>query len=326
MPGLYPLKFKPIFKPYIWGGSRLQTSLGKKIPGYPTAESWEISGVKGNISVVSEGFLKGNSLQELVEVYMGDLVGDKIYERFGIEFPLLIKFIDANQDLSIQVHPDDETARIRHKAFGKTEMWYVLEADEGSALYSGFRRKVSRDEYLHHLENGTLSEILNREEVHPGDVFFIPAGRIHGIGKGILLTEIQQTSDITYRVYDWGRVDKEGLSRPLHTDLALDVINFEDTGPFKTVYSPQPNRPVKLVQCPYFTTQRLDADQSVTRDYFALDSFVIYICTSGSFTIHYGEEKPATLVRGETILIPAEIKQVTLVPEGQGTFLEVFVP
>jgi len=185
---------------------------------------------------------------------------------------------------------------------------------------------VSRDEYLHHLENGTLSEILNREEVHPGDAFFIPAGRIHGIGKGILLTEIQQTSDITYRVYDWGRVDKEGLSRPLHTDLALDVINFEDTGPFKTVYSPQPNRPVKLVQCPYFTTQRLDADQSVTRDYFALDSFVIYICTSGSFTIHYGEEKPATLVRGETILLPAEIKQVTLVPEGQGTFLEVFVP
>jgi len=323
---LYPIKFKPIFKPYIWGGTKLKTMFGKNIPDNFAAESWEVSAVQGNLSKVADGFLKGNNIQELIEVYMGDLVGDKVYDRFGLEFPLLIKFIDANQDLSIQVHPDDETARVRHNAFGKTEMWYIIASEEGASLISGFKHKTSKEEYQQYLGENRLVDLLNAEKVHPGDVFFIPAGRIHGIGRGIVLTEIQQTSDITYRIYDWGRVDAQGKSRPLHTALALDVINYQDVGPTKTSYQTQDNKAVKLVQCPYFVTQRIDADRMIERDYNSLDSFVIYICTAGEFQIHYEGGIPVPLKMGETVLIPAEMKQITLVPLKKSTLLEVFLP
>jgi len=226
MEGLYPLKFTPIYKDKIWGGNKIKSVLNKDFGGLPNCgESWELSGVDGNVSVVSNGYLAGNTLEELLEVYMGDLAGDEVYEHFGNEFPLLIKFIDANDDLSIQVHPNDEMAAERHNSYGKTEMWYVLQADKGSKLQSGFNQQVDQEKYLEKLEKTELTDILNFEEVTAGDVFFIPAGRVHAIGRGILLAEIQQTSDITYRIYDYDRRDDKGNPRELHTDLALDAID-----------------------------------------------------------------------------------------------------
>ena len=225
---LYPLKFKPRYKERIWGGDALHTKLGKKIPkDTPIGESWELSAVDGDLSVVAKGPLAGNNIEELTEVYMGDLVGDRIYEKFGLQFPLLIKLIDAQDKLSIQVHPDDRLAAERHDSYGKTEMWYLLDCDKDAELYCGFSREVSREEYLRHVKAGTMADILERERVKPGDAFFIPAGTVHAIGKGCLIAEIQQTSDITYRIFDWIRTDDHGHARELHTDLALDAIESD---------------------------------------------------------------------------------------------------
>ena len=323
---LYPLKFKPLFKEKIWGGKKLKNVLNKEDAGDKTGESWEISTVKDNISVVSEGFLKGNNLQELIEVYMGDLVGDKVYEKFGLEFPLLIKFIDANDDLSIQVHPDDETAMERHNSFGKTEMWYVLEADPGAKLISGFNRELNKDEYIDALNAGRIEEILNYEEVEEGDVFFMPAGRVHAIGSGILLAEIQQTSDVTYRIYDWNRKDSEGNSRELHTDLALDVIDFEKHSEYRTPYKKALNKSVDIGKCQYFSTNLRQFDKAVEKDFNFIDSFIIYICTAGKVNILTSEDQKTDIQKGECILIPAEIKNLILIPEGKSKVLEVYVP
>ena len=282
MNNLYPLKFTPICKDKIWGGNKLHDLLNKEFPELPNCgESWEISGVQDDISVVSNGFLTGNSLEELIEVYMGDLVGEKVYEKFGTEFPLLVKFIDANDYLSIQVHPNDELALERHDSFGKTEMWYVVQADPGSRLISGFSRKVDKDEYLHSVENGTLEELLNDEEVKAGDVFFIPAGRVHAIGKGIVVAEIQQTSDVTYRIYDFNRVDDKGNPRELHTDLAVDAIDYSFETNYRTEYQSSDNQSVTLVDCPYFTTNILTLSATVERDFTDRDTFVIYTCLDG---------------------------------------------
>jgi len=288
-------------------------------------ESWEISGVEGNVSVVSNGYLAGNSLEELVEVYMGDLVGEGIYETYGNEFPLLIKFIDANDDLSIQVHPDDQLSKQRHNAYGKTEMWYVVQADQGSRLQSGFNQAVDEDKYLFKLEHGELTDILNFEEVAPGDVFFIPAGRVHAIGKGILLAEIQQTSDVTYRIYDYDRCDKEGNPRELHTDLALKAIDYTLHPAYKTNYVQKLNVSVELASCRYFTTNLLDIDQIIEKEYNNLDSFVIYICLDGELEIST-ESGMESLLKGETILIPACIESVGLTPKTSTVkLLEVYV-
>ena len=314
MEGLYPLKFTPIYKDKIWGGDKIRQLLNKDYGNLPNCgESWELSGVEGNVSVVSNGYLAGNTLEELVEVYMGDLVGDKTYEKYGIEFPLLIKFIDANDDLSIQVHPDDEMSAARHNAFGKTEMWYVMQADQGAKLQSGFNTQVDKDLYLKKLENAELTEILNFEEVSAGDVFFIPAGRVHAIGKGILLAEIQQTSDVTYRIYDYDRRDDKGNLRELHTDLALDAIDFTLFPEYKTNYKPQINESVELASCPYFTTNVLEVNSAIEKDYNNLDSFVIYICLEGELIVETesGAEK---VQKGETILIPASIESVLIKP------------
>ena len=323
---LYPLKFKPLFKEKIWREKKLKNALNKEDAGDKTGESWEISTVKDNISVVSEGFLKGNNLQELIEVYMGDLVGDKVYEKFGLEFPLLIKFIDANDDLSIQVHPDDETAMERHNSFGKTEMWYVLEADPGAKLISGFNRELIKDEYIDALNAGRIEEILNYEEVEEGDVFFMPAGRVHAIGSGILLAEIQQTSDVTYRIYDWNRKDSEGNSRELHTDLALDVIDFEKHSEYRTPYKKALNKSVDIGKCQYFSTNLIQFDKAVEKDFNFIDSFIIYICTAGKVNILTSEDQKTDIQKGECILIPAEIKNLILIPEGKSKVLEVYVP
>lgn len=326
MEGLYPLKFTPIFKDKIWGGDKIKSILNKDFGHLPNCgESWELSGVEGNISVVSNGFLAGNTLEELIEIYMGDLVGEGIFETYGIEFPLLIKFIDANDDLSIQVHPDDEMSKERHNAFGKTEMWYVMQADQGSKLQSGFNQQVDQDKYLFKLEHNELTDILNFEEVAAGDVFFIPAGRVHAIGKGILLAEIQQTSDITYRIYDYDRRDNEGNPRELHTELALDAIDYTLSPEYKTRYESKLNESVELAKCKYFTTNVLDLNTIVEKDYNKLDSFVIYICLDGELQIET-ESGSETVQKGETILIPASIESVQLKPlSATVKLLEVYI-
>lgn len=323
---LYPLRFKPVLTDNLWGGTKLRDVLGKETGGMQrVGESWEISGVEGSISIVNNGFLKGNSLQELVEVYMGDLTGDHVYEKFGNEFPLLIKFIDATDILSIQVHPDDKLAGKRHNAFGKTEMWYILDADPGSEIIIGFNRDVSKETYLEHLKNKTLREILNIEKAHAGDVFFIPPGRVHAIGAGILLTEIQQTSDITYRIYDWDRTDANGKSRELHTDLALDAIDFKAYPSYKTEYTDIPDRVNDLIRCKYFSTQLIHLLHAMEKDYYALDSFVILIGLEGKTRILFagGEEH---LARGETLLLPATMHSVEMIPDKESRLLEVYVP
>ena len=324
MKNLYPLKFEPQYLDKIWGGQKIKTVLDKDFGNLPNCgESWEISGVQDHVSVVKNGFLAGNTLEELIEVYMGDLVGDKIYEKFGVEFPLLIKFIDANDDLSIQVHPDDEMSKKRHQAFGKTEMWYVLQADKGSKLNIGFNQEIDQEKYLKKLEGNELTDILNFEEVNEGDVYFMPAGRVHAIGKGILLTEIQQTSDVTYRIYDYNRRDQDGNTRELHTDLALDAIDFEFHEKYKTEYIRKLNESTALVKCPYFTTSLLELDRKLERDFFNLDSFVIYICLDGEIEIEY-TEGIENLKKGESILIPSSLVQFFLKPsDSKAKLLEV---
>ena len=312
---LYPLKFTPLVHERIWGARRLETLFGKKLPaGVPVGESWELSGVEGNVSVVAEGPLKGNALDELVEVYMGDLVGDEVYEKYGNEFPLLVKLIDAADNLSIQVHPDDKLAAARHASAGKTEMWYVVAAEPGAALYLGFKKTVTKEQYLDALAAGALEELLNRYEAKAGDLFFIPAGAIHAIGKGLVVAEVQQTSDITYRVYDFNRTDASGRPRELHTEWALDALDFTGRADYK----------VAEVRCPYFEAVVTRVAGNAVRDYSRLDSFVIYVCTEGAMTLRCSNGTEATLKKGETVLIPAVIDEV--VCTGSGTLLESWVP
>ena len=326
MNNLYPLKFTPICKDKIWGGNKLNEILNKKYPELPNCgESWEISGIQDEVSIVSNGFLKGNNLEELIEVYMGDIVGEKIYEKFGTEFPLLIKYIDANDNLSIQVHPNDELSLERHDAYGKTEMWYVVQADPGANLISGFNRKIDKEGYLKYFKNGQLEEILNYEVVKAGDVFFMPAGRVHAIGKGIVVAEIQQTSDVTYRIYDFNRVDDKGNPRELHTELAVDAIDYQFESNYRTDYTEVDNDPVKLIECQYFTTNILTLTQSIERDFTSLDTFVIYVCLDGEYIFQW-EEQTISVQKGESVLIPALIDMFTLSPvNGNVKLLEVFI-
>lgn len=324
---LYPLKFEPILKSKIWGGQKLKNIFGKNADKMPNiGESWEISSYDGDISVVSNGFLKGNTLDELIEIYMGDLVGDKIFEEFGIQFPLLIKLIEAEDVLSIQVHPDDDVALTRHNSYGKTEMWYVIQADKGSELISGFKINSDKEEYLKAINSGKIKDLLNSVEVFEGDLFFIPAGRVHAIGKGILLAEIQQTSDLTYRIYDWERIDNQGNTRELHTDLAKDVIDYTATKNCKTNYEKIPNQTVNTIECRYFRTNILLFDKEIEKDYILIDSFVIYLCTKGGFSIIYNQNESIAVKEGETVLIPAALKNLILVPEKEAQILEVYIP
>ncbi len=314
MPGLYPLKFKPFYLEKIWGGNRIRTILGKDFGEAPNCgESWELSAVEGYVSEVSNGFLVGNTITELVEVYMGDLVGDKVYRKFGIEFPLLLKFIDTNEDLSIQVHPGDDLARERHNAYGKTEMWYVVHAEKGALINSGFNRKITREQYTSLLEQGKLTDILHYDVVVPGDVFFIPAGRVHAIGKGVLLAEIQQTSDVTYRIFDYNRQDSQGNLRELHTDLALDAIDFNYLEEYKTKYTIERNASSEIVSCDYFTTNILEFSERLEKDYNMLDSFVVYMNLEGMFKIEF-EEGEEIVMKGETVLIPSSLEAINLTP------------
>lgn len=316
---LHPLKFHPIPKEKIWGGKKLDTILHKNFGAENVGESWEISDVEGDLSIVSNGKYRGKSLRELVKTHKADLMGEKVHQEFGDDFPLLIKFIDAKENLSVQLHPDDKLAKTRHGSFGKTEMWYVMQADEGSGLILGFKEKTKRETYLKHLDEKSLSQILNFEKTGKGDVFFIKPGLVHAIGSGILLAEIQQTSDITYRVYDWDRKNKHGEERELHTELALDAIDFEAEDS-KITYNKGTN--TNLVENRYFNTNLLSISGKTKLDFGNRDSFTIFICVEGETEIVV-EPYSETLKTGETLLLPACFDEVVL--NGSGELLEVSV-
>ena len=324
-PVLYPLKFKTIFKERLWGGEKIRTVLGKDFaPIRRCGETWEISAVPGDVSVVAGGPLDGRPLSDLISEYQGELVGHQVYQKFGTTFPLLVKFIDACEDLSIQLHPNDELAQQRHNSFGKTEMWYAFQADAGAKVRSGFNRPMDRDTYLAHLEAKKLDEILNVMDVETDDVFFLPAGRVHSIGKGMLVAEIQQTSDVTYRIYDFDRKDAQGNTRELHTEQALDAIDYTYYDDCKTVYEKRKNAVVNLSDCQYFTTNRLHYDQSVRRDYSAQDSFVIYVCVDGVVSL-ITAHTTVTVKKGEAVLLPAAIQSLTLQPKPEFKLLECYL-
>ncbi len=308
---MYPLKFHPILKERLWGGTKLKDVLGKAIESEITGESWELSTVKGDVSIVSEGSLSGKSLQELINENPEFILGKSVVERFGTDFPILIKFIDAKQDLSIQLHPNDALAKERHDSFGKTEMWYVMDADKDSNLIVGFNKDVSKDEYATSLENDSLLELLNYESVREGDTFFINTGKIHAIGAGVLLAEIQQTSDVTYRVFDFNRKDKNGNLRELHTELALDAIDYHKKEDFKVAYHNGSNKINPMVACPYFNTNFIYLTKDLEQDVTQRDSFTIYMCVGGSLEIQ--NDFGSTHIRkGETVLIPALSNNIIL--------------
>lgn len=320
----YPLKFRPILKEKIWGGNKLVTKLNKNSLLKNIGESWEISDVENNISIVSNGNLKNKSLKELLQVYKANLIGENNYVNFGKKFPLLIKFIDAKQDLSVQVHPNDELSKKQHNSFGKTEMWYIIEADKNAKLILGFNGIITPKQYTHLLEEHKIMSVLNSENVKKGDAFFIEPGTVHSIGAGIVLAEIQQTSDITYRIYDFDRVDANGNKRELHTKLALKAINFDDKIACKCNYSTKINTFNTIVSCNYFKTNFIPIVKEKVIDYSKTDSFVIFMCVEGSATISiFGNSE--TVIFGETILIPATAEKVSITTKTSCKLLEITV-
>jgi mannose-6-phosphate isomerase len=317
---IYPLQFEPILKDRIWGGEKLKTVLNKPITSNITGESWELSTVEGDVSVVANGELKGKSLTELINESPNEILGTKVYERFGNQFPLLFKYLDAREDLSIQVHPNDKLAKERHNSFGKTEMWYVMQADQDARIIVGFKENSSKEEYLEDLNNKTLVSILDDVKAKAGDVFFLETGTVHAIGAGLVVAEIQQTSDITYRLYDFDRVDAQGNKRELHVDLALDAINYNKVDTYKK-YEKEVNQSNVVVDCPYFTTNFIPLDGKIDANKNG-ETFTVYMCIEGSFEIRYGNVT-YQYKKGDTVLIPADIR--TYVLEGSASILEVFI-
>ncbi|PHQ60216.1 MAG: mannose-6-phosphate isomerase [Maribacter sp.] len=308
---LYPLKFRPILKERLWGGTKLKDVLSKEITSDITGESWELSAVPGDVSVVMNGELAGTSLQELINSRSEELLGKSVVQRFGKEFPILIKFIDAKQDLSIQLHPNNQLAKERHNSLGKTEMWYIMDADKDANLIIGFNKDVTKEEYANSLEKDTLLDLLNYEQVKEGDTFFINTGKIHAIGAGVLLAEIQQTSDITYRVFDFNRKDKAGNPRELHTDMALDAIDYDKKDDFKIAYSKAVNTIGQMVDCPYFKTNYIDLTKDLEQDVSQRDSFTIYMCIGGAVSIE-NDFGSASIQKGETLLVSANSNRIHL--------------
>ncbi|WP_076549396.1 type I phosphomannose isomerase catalytic subunit [Maribacter ulvicola] len=308
---MHPLKFKPILKERLWGGTKLKEVFGKPIESDITGESWELSTVKGDISIVANGSLEGRSLQDLIDSNAEELLGKSVVERFGKEFPILIKFIDAKQDLSIQLHPNDALAKERHNSFGKTEMWYIMDADPKAELIVGFNKDVTKEEYAESVANDTLLDLLNYEEVKEGDTFFINTGKIHAIGAGVMLAEIQQTSDVTYRVFDFNRKDKDGNLRELHTDLALDAVDYEKKDDFKVAYGHDKNKVNTMVDCPYFKTNFIELTENLDVDTAQRDSFTIFMCVGGEAKINTAEGE-VSIKSGETALLPASTQKISL--------------
>jgi mannose-6-phosphate isomerase len=317
---VYPLQFNPILKERIWGGTKLRDYLNKPISSEITGESWEISTVENDVSVIANGFFEGKSLNELINEFPEQVLGTKVYEKFGKQFPLLFKFLDAREDLSIQVHPNDELAAKRHNSFGKTEMWYVMQADVDARLIVGFKEKSSKKEYLENLENKTLIDILDTKKVKKGDVFFLETGTVHAIGAGTVIAEIQQTSDITYRLYDFDRVDANGNTRELHVDLALDAINY-NVVQAEQKYLKNNNQSNAMVDCPYFTTNFIPLNGGMKFNKND-DSFTVFMCVEGKFDLDY-DGKTYNYKTGDTILIPAEMNDFEI--NGYASILEIFI-
>lgn len=319
---LYPLKFEPILKQKVWGGNKLN-KLFKKMGKGNIGESWEISGVAEDVSEIANGPLKGKTLTRLIGNYKEKLVGEKVYQNFGCTFPLLFKFIDAREDLSVQVHPDDVLAKKRHNSFGKTEMWYILDVEKDGRLILGFNEKMDQQKYLKSLSENRITEILNSEPVKKGDTFVLKPGTVHAIGAGILLAEIQQTSDITYRIYDWDRPDTNGQMRQLHTDLALDAIDFSPSKA-KISYSEEKNIPVPIGTTDFFTVNKLNLSQNYVRDLEEIPSFTVYMCLEGTAVIET-DDFSEKIKKGETILIPAQLPEIKFITNS-ASFLEVYIP
>ncbi|MDN3672042.1 mannose-6-phosphate isomerase [Flavobacterium branchiarum] len=317
---LYPLQFEPILKDRIWGGEKLKTVLNKPITSKITGESWELSTVEGDVSVVANGSLKGKALTDIIEESPSEILGTKVYERFGKQFPLLFKYLDAREDLSIQVHPNDELAKERHNSFGKTEMWYIMQADADARIIVGFKEDSSKEEYLENLNNNSLVSILDDVKVKSGDVFFLETGTVHAIGAGLVVAEIQQTSDITYRLYDFDRIDAQGNKRELHVDLALDAINYNKVDTYKK-YDKKSNESNVVVDCSYFTTNFIPLDGQVEVNKNS-ESFTVYMCVEGSFDIEYNGEK-VFYIKGDTVLIPAAMNAFIL--NGKASILEIYI-
>ncbi|MEA9413062.1 type I phosphomannose isomerase catalytic subunit [Flavobacterium sp. PL02] len=319
-PKLYPLQFEPILKDRIWGGEKLKTVLNKPITSKITGESWELSTVEGDVSIVANGSLKGKSLTDIIEEFPNEILGAKVHEQFGKQFPLLFKYLDAREDLSIQVHPNDKLAKERHNSFGKTEMWYVMQADENARIIVGFKEDSSKEEYVENLNNNTLVSILDDVKAKPGDVFFLETGTVHAIGAGLVVAEIQQTSDITYRLYDFDRVDAQGNKRQLHVDLALDAINYNKVDTYKE-YQKKTNESNVVVDCPYFTTNFIPLDGQVEVSKSG-ETFTVYMCIEGSFEIEYDGNK-LTYKKGDTVLVPAALNEFIL--NGKASILEIYI-
>ncbi|MFH6989102.1 type I phosphomannose isomerase catalytic subunit [Flavobacterium collinsii] len=317
---IYPLQFEPILKERIWGGEKLKTILNKPITSKITGESWELSTVEGDVSIVANGALKGQSLIDLIDQSPNKILGTAVYERFGNQFPLLFKYLDAREDLSIQVHPNDQLAKERHNSFGKTEMWYVMQADADARIIVGFKEDSSKEEYLENLNNKTLVSILDDVKAKAGDVFFLETGTVHAIGAGLVVAEIQQTSDITYRLYDFDRTDAQGNKRELHVDLALDAINYKKVNTQKK-YETAVNRSNVMVDCPYFTTNFLPLDGTLEISKKGT-SFTVYMCTKGNFEIRY-ENVNYQYKQGDTVLIPAGMHSYAI--KGKASILEVYI-
>jgi mannose-6-phosphate isomerase len=317
---LYPLQFEPILKERIWGGTKLKTFLNKPITSNIAGESWEISTVENDVSVVSNGSFKGKSLKELINEFPEAVLGTKVYAQFGKQFPLLFKYLDAREDLSIQLHPNDKLAKKRHNSFGKTEMWYVMQADTDARLIVGFKEKSSPEEYIKNLNNKTLHTILDTKKVKQGDVFMLDTGTIHAIGAGIVIAEIQQTSDITYRVYDFDRVDANGKTRELHVDLALEALNYEKIQA-QRFYSKIENLANEIVNCNYFTTNFIPLDGNI-EIHKNQTSFTVYMCVEGGFKLTFANES-YSYKKGDTVLIPAAITDFQL--SGKASLLEIYI-
>ena len=322
---LYPFTFKPILKKVIWGGSDICPFKEISPVENGVGESWELSHVEGNYSIVANGELAGKSLDDLIRQYGAQLMGQEVIDRFGTTFPLLIKFIDARDNLSIQVHPDDELAKARHNSFGKTEMWYVIKATKDASLYSGFSKQIDADEYVKRVQDNTIMDVLQRYNVNEGDVFFLPAGRVHAIGAGCFIAEIQQTSNITYRIYDYNRKDANGNTRELHTELAKDAIDYTLYPDYRTHYKAHTNATIELANCKYFTTNLMDVDATMTRDFKDLDSFVIYICMEGKASLKDDKGNEIFVHQGQTVLMPADTKGVTISPAPKAKFMETYI-
>lgn len=318
-------KFQPILKQLIWGGSRILSFKQISSHLHEVGESWELSAVPGNLSVVADGPEQGMTIVELIEKYRERLVGHANYTRHGNTFPLLIKFIDAQRDLSIQVHPNDTLARQRHGTNGKSEMWYVIDADRGARLCSGLAQPLTQDEYLKRVSEGTFADVLHYDEVRPGDVYYMPAGRVHSIGAGCFIAEIQQTSDITYRIFDYNRRDAAGNMRELHTRMAKDAIDYKVNKEYRISYTRTTNKAVPMVKCPYFTTSICDLTGPIERDYSELDSFIVYVCVAGrALLVDNTTQQTVPIRMGETVLVPAETKTVSIIPDDKVKLLEAF--